>query len=285
MRRACLVAIIVAFVALPASWAMAADCRPVPQVPNCPTSNPTPAATPSPTPSPSSSSPGQANARADEVALERQFFDLVNQERSKRGMRPLSYDSSLTGTARRHSDRMAAEGRLYHNTSELRSEEFARRNGYPLMVGENVGEGPTVRWLHDAFMNSPSHRDNIIERRYTSMGIGVTVSDDTIWVTQDFIQSRSPARVASFPKSPIVPRTGSAPAVKAPVAAKPAASKVIVTKAPRTPQISTLRVPPIPAPIPAADSVPARKSLLPLAVLATLSAVGFASRRDAGAWI
>lgn len=283
MRRACLIATIVVFVVLPATAALADGCTPVPQVPNCPTANPTPAATPTPTPT--QSAPQQAEARADEVSLERQFFNLVNEERSRRGLRALSYDSSLTATARRHSDRMASEGRLYHNTAELRSEEFARRNGYPLMVGENVGQGPTVRWLHDAFMNSPSHRANIVEGRYTNLGIGVTVSDDTIWVTQNFIQSRTPARVASFPRSPIVPRTGAATRAQIPVAQAPAAAKPAVRKAVRTPQISTLRVPPIPAPIPAGDDTPSRKPLLPLAALAMLSAVGFASRRDAGAWI
>lgn len=288
MRRAVLASIVAALVVLPAGAAFADDCTPVPPVTGCPTNAPTPP--PNPTPRPSSSpspspTPQQANAQAERVDLEREFFDLVNRERRNRGMRVLSYSSVLTDVARRHSARMASEGRLYHNTSELRSEEFARRNNYPTMVGENVGEGPSVQWLHDAFMNSPSHRSNIIESRYTAMGIGVTVKDGTIWVTQDYIQERVPSR-ASFPRAPVVPRTSNRATVlpnRVPEA-KPARPGTIAPVVPPAPKISALRLPPIPAPV-AAPVEERRKPLMPLAVLATLSAVAFASRKDAGAWI
>lgn len=281
MRRVVLAALAVALIVLPSGAALAGDCTPVPPVTRCATNPPPAPQTASPSPTPTHQ---QAGAQAERVDLEREFFNLVNRERRSRGMRSLSYNSALTSTARRHSARMAAEGRLYHNTAELRSDEFARRTNYPTMVGENVGEGPSVDWLHDAFMNSPGHRSNIIEPRYTAMGIGVTVKNGTIWVTQDFIQERVPSR-ATFPRAPISPRT-SLPAVRPrqQVAAPPSAAGTVAPIVPPKPKISALRLPPIPAPI-AAPVEDGRKPLMPLAVLATLSAVAFASRRDAGAWI
>ncbi|HVL89535.1 MAG TPA: hypothetical protein VM841_04795, partial [Actinomycetota bacterium] len=118
-----------------------------------------------------------------------------------------------------------------------------------------------------------------------AMGIGVTVKNGTIWVTQDFIQERVPSR-ASFPKAPVVPRTSNRtsvlPAGRPAPAAPPAATVAPIV--PPKPKISALRLPPIPAPV-AAPIDEQRRPLMPLAVLATLSAVAFASRKDAGAWI
>ena len=285
MRRFVLATLAVALVVLPAAGAFADECTPVPPVTRCATQAPTPPATPPPSSSPSPTpTANQAGAAANRVDMEREFFELINRERRTRGMRSLAYNAVLTDVARDHSARMASEGRLYHNTGELRSEEFARRTNYPTMVGENVGEGPSVEWLHDAFMGSPGHRSNIIESRYTAMGIGVTVKDGTIWVTQDFIQERVPTR-ASFPRAPIAPRTSLPSTVTRQTGpAVPSAAGNVAPIVPPAPKISALRLPPIPAPV-AAPVPERRRPLMPLAVLATLSAVAFASRRDAGAWI
>src|SRR5204862_1717148 len=55
--------------------------------------------------------------------------------------------------------------------------------------GENVGVGPNVDSLEDAFMNSPEHRANILDSDYTEIGIGTAVGKDgRLYVTQDFRQ-------------------------------------------------------------------------------------------------
>ena len=43
-------------------------------------------------------------------------------------------------------------------------------------VGENVGYGPDVATVHAAFMNSPAHKANILDRDYTEVGIGAVVA-------------------------------------------------------------------------------------------------------------
>lgn len=116
---------------------------------------------------------------------ESEFVSLINRERSSRGKQTLSVRSDLVAVARRHSARMANEGRIWHNPN-LSSEV----DGWQT-VGENVGMGPSVSSLHKAFMNSPSHRANILHGDYNQIGIGVVIEDDTIFVTEVFAERSS----------------------------------------------------------------------------------------------
>src|SRR5689334_22644408 len=66
-----------------------------------------------------------------------------------------------------------------------------RQAGYNfLSAGENVAYGyATPQAVMDAWMNSPGHRDNILQPLYTEIGIGVAVHGGTsgpIYWTQDF---------------------------------------------------------------------------------------------------
>jgi hypothetical protein len=78
---------------------------------------------------------------------------------------------------------MASSQTLYHNpslTSQVQNWQA---------VGENVGEGPTVSDIHNAFMQSPEHRANILDHDFTQVGVGVSVDKNgIIWVTEDFRQ-------------------------------------------------------------------------------------------------
>ena len=114
---------------------------------------------------------------------ESQFFSMLNSARADHGLRPYVIEGDLTSVARSHSHEMAARQTLYHNpnlTTDVSNWEA---------VGENVGKGPTVSDIQQAFMNSAPHRDNILDHDFTQVGIGVTTdSDGTIWVTEDFRQ-------------------------------------------------------------------------------------------------
>ena len=77
---------------------------------------------------------------------------------------------------------MAEAERIRHNPS------FRYEVDGWLLLGENVGwtEG-TVPQLHRAFMASPKHRRNILDPRFTSVGIAETVSrDGRIFVAEQF---------------------------------------------------------------------------------------------------
>ena len=123
------------------------------------------------------------------ASMESQFVAKMNAARQSAGLRPYSVASDLTSVARQHSAQMASKQSLYHNpnlTSQVQNWQA---------VGENVGEGPTVSDIHNAFMQSPEHKANILDHDFTQVGVGVTVDKNgIIWVTEDF---RQPMRAAS----------------------------------------------------------------------------------------
>ena len=123
--------------------------------------------------------PGVQSAHAD-AGAESQFVSLVNQERAAQGLPAVEVASDLTAVARRHSQRMADDDNLHHNPN-LGSDVSGWQK-----VGENVGRGPSAGAIHQGFMNSPSHRDNILDPDWTQVGIGVVVQDGQMWVTEVF---------------------------------------------------------------------------------------------------
>lgn len=115
-----------------------------------------------------------------------EFVRLINRERERRGLRALSRRAAPASVASRHSRRMAAENRLYHNPW-LRSDAAFRALGYPKAIGENVGRGGRVDSIHRAFMNSEHHRDNILNGVYRGVGVGVVEDGGVMWVTHVFV--------------------------------------------------------------------------------------------------
>jgi uncharacterized protein YkwD len=241
---------------------------------------------PTPPPSPASQPASQTSESAS--SSEAKFFKLINSERASRGLRPLKQNSYLHNMAREHAARMARDGRIYHNYAGLQSSETHRRLGYPEMLGENVGVGPTTKWLHDEFMNSSKHRANILDSRYTGMGIGVVISDGSIWVVEDFVRDRQAiSRVAKAKrKGGVAVRGGGgvAPAIEPEVAALTAPA--IITAGPQQ-MVSSLVFPALPGPGPGEPDPSGRKMppALPLAMLAMLSATALVTRKGGNAWI
>jgi hypothetical protein len=167
------------------------------------------------------------------------FVGKANSERQARGLRAYVVKSDLAAVATRHSQRMAEQGRLYHNPN-LGSDV----SGWQI-VGENVGNGGSVESIHQAFMDSRYHRENILATDYTEIGVG-TVTDEqgVIWVTQVF---RKPEAAAPAPAKVTAPITTQASRSVARVPVKAAAVAPVtkpVAKAPARPARTTVAVRP-----------------------------------------
>ncbi len=128
---------------------------------------------------PVSPDPTSAHADADH-SLEAALVGLVNDERRAQGLPALSTDPELTSIARSWSATMDARRVLEHNPRLSTEVRDWRR------VGENVGRGPDLDALHEAFLASPEHRRNLLDPGWTEVGIGVIVAEDALWVTQLF---------------------------------------------------------------------------------------------------
>lgn len=128
-----------------------------------------------------------ASAGADSDS-EWAFLSKINSERSAKGLGTLEMDSGLQSHARKHTADMIAAGDYFHSKSgELQAAAGSGWTG----LGENVGRGGSVDSLHKAFMESPSHRKNILAD-YNYAGIGTnTSSNGVLYVTVVFMKKGS----------------------------------------------------------------------------------------------
>jgi uncharacterized protein YkwD len=112
-----------------------------------------------------------------------EMLSWMNQARGRHGAVELDSVRRLRELANVHSQQMAYEGRIFHTeqlSARLRIVSWS-------VAGENVGVGPRLWALYDAFMKSDVHRDNILERRFQRVGIGVYRADGFLWITLIFV--------------------------------------------------------------------------------------------------
>jgi uncharacterized protein YkwD len=122
-------------------------------------------------------------ALAASTGARQQMFSLTNKSRADHGVRRLKLNSRLSNIATRHSRKMAAKGRLFHTANVPHKLRRWRWTTW----GENVGmTSGTLAVLQDAFMHSPVHRANILNRKFRHVGVGVAHVGDAFWVTLVF---------------------------------------------------------------------------------------------------
>ena len=74
--------------------------------------------------------------------------------------------------------KMAKSGKLQHLPG-LKMGKFR-------CIGENVGVGPSSKKIQKAFMKSPGHRRNILDRHYHKIGLTTYKYHGRVWVVQLF---------------------------------------------------------------------------------------------------
>jgi hypothetical protein len=162
----------------------------------------------------------QAVAEGFLVAEENEMTGLVNRHRSLHGSRPLQQDAALQMVARRQAQRMAAAGYIYH-TPDLAAEAGSAVPNW-VRIGENVGIGPSVVSVQDAFLASPPHHDNI-DKPYNLIGLGAVAGNGgALFFTQNFAQtSTAPPPAPTTTTSPTTTAPSSTTTTAAPLAAPP----------------------------------------------------------------
>ena len=120
-----------------------------------------------------------------------QVVQLVNQERTSRGLNALSIDSALTKTATLKSQDMADLGYFDHTSPTYGSPfDMMKQFGISYRVaGENIAMGQTSpKQVMTGWMNSEGHRENILKSSYTKIGVGIAKnSSGRYYWTQQFI--------------------------------------------------------------------------------------------------
>jgi uncharacterized protein YkwD len=122
------------------------------------------------------------------------LLTLINNDRAKNGLPPLRGSSKLRHVALLHSEDMATHGYLSHFTLSGRSPyDRLRQFGVRYQqAGENIGidagtdQHALLQSIEQAMLQSPEHRANLLRPAFTRVGIGIAVTGDTIYVTEDF---------------------------------------------------------------------------------------------------
>ena len=122
---------------------------------------------------------------ANPFELERSTFDLINRYRENSGLLPLKWSDDVAKIARLHSENMAnfnffshtgLDGSMVNDRADLLGiskwraigENIAFNQGY-----DNPVEFAVARW-----MESPAHRENLLNSRWRESGIGVAVTKE-----------------------------------------------------------------------------------------------------------
>jgi len=129
---------------------------------------PTPAPSPTPAPPPPAAAPHVAAAAPvhhaappPAIVVRTTQQALINQDRARYGLPPLTWSSCLSSVAVSNAQRMAAQGFISHTNGP--SVDLSCGLGH--QAGENVGDwsaGINDTQLNTMFMNSPEHRANIL---------------------------------------------------------------------------------------------------------------------------
>ena len=107
------------------------------------------------------------------------MFESHNVQRANNGVAPLVIDAQLVNLARQRSQTMANTSCFSHTTCGPTAFDLMGGIGYVFQIaGENIArnnyaDAETVSVAMNGFMNSSGHRANILETRYTKVGIGV----------------------------------------------------------------------------------------------------------------
>jgi hypothetical protein len=131
-----------------------------------------------------------ARAQAPSVA-EQYLFQAANAERAQRGLPTLRWDASLYRAAYGHARQMVARASISHQyAGELELADRGKSAGAKFsLIAENVAEAQTAVRIHDAWMNSPGHRANLLDPHVDAVGISVLQRDGQLYAVQDFERS------------------------------------------------------------------------------------------------
>ena len=125
----------------------------------------------------------------EQQAVEEQVASLVNKERAKEGLAPLTIDWELARVAKYKSQDMHDKNYFSH-TSPTYGSPFDMMKSFGISynaAGENIAQGQTsATQVMEAWMNSSGHRANIMDAKFTHIGVGY-VKDGNYW-TQMFIK-------------------------------------------------------------------------------------------------
>ncbi len=135
---------------------------------------------------------GSAQTAKTTEEMSAEVITLVNQERAKQGLAPLGTLTSLTAAAQVRAPELV---KLFEHTRPdgrtcFTALDEARVSYYT--AGENIAAGqPTPESVMSAWMNSPGHKANILQKNFTHIGVACYKSGNSYYWVQMFVGSNA----------------------------------------------------------------------------------------------
>ncbi|MEM7599413.1 MAG: CAP domain-containing protein [Pseudomonadota bacterium] len=159
--------------------------------------------------------------------LELYMLELINEERTSRGLNPVQLETNLNQSAEDHSvwmlqtnnfshegaGRSTATQRMIDAGFDLRGNAATAENIAVQSARGEAGYRDDVRDLHNSLMNSPGHRANILDPDLEYVGIGIEVGSfrydsgftaTSVIVTQNFARTQGSVDLDSGQGGPVV---------------------------------------------------------------------------------
>ena len=119
---------------------------------------------------------------------EQYLLNAANRSRAVHGLRPLRMDATLSQAARYHALQMAEHRDISH---QFPGEPDLMQRGSQAgvrfsLITENVAESPDSSIVHDLWMRSAGHRENLLDPKVDSVGIAVISRGNRFYAVEDF---------------------------------------------------------------------------------------------------
>ena len=129
------------------------------------------------------------------ASVEQTVFGLINQKRAELGLKPLIWNDDLEKIARGHSENMAEYDFFSHRGLDGKAvSDRADSAGLSKWrsIGENIafnrGYQDPIAKAVDLWLNSPSHKNNLLSPNWKESAVGVAITEDgSYYFTQVFL--------------------------------------------------------------------------------------------------
>jgi len=133
---------------------------------------------------------GNENVKSSNPVGEQKLLELINKERTKKGMNPLIWDESLARAARYHAYDLASQDYFDHNSYDRENGKLVKVGGTFTRIGrfykgssansENIAAGSeTAEGTYDQWFTSKGHYDNMFNKQSEKVGIGVGYNENS----------------------------------------------------------------------------------------------------------
>lgn len=125
---------------------------------------------------------------------------LANQARAAAGVGKLQWDPALAQAALAHCRRMVVEGAIEHRYPG--EQDVGERASYAgahfSVIEENIAIGPSAAGVHDEWMHSQGHRENLLSPQVDRIGVAVISARGVLYAVADYsraVQNLSDAQI------------------------------------------------------------------------------------------